>query len=200
MRYAGRLREWNDDKGFGFVTPNGGGTEAFVHIKAFASASRRPVAGDLISYELGTDDKGRPRALQVRFAGEPKASASSARSRPLPRKAIGLSVLAAIVASAALAWIPVWLAMVYVVMSLLAFWAYARDKHVAETGGWRIPESNLQTLGLLCGWPGALVAQQRYRHKTAKTSFQATFWLTVVLNVLGVALLLRSDLLQHMAS
>lgn len=200
MRYVGRLREWNDDKGFGFVAPNGGGAEAFVHIKAFASASRRPVTGDLISYELGTGDKGRPRALQVRFAGESKTPTASVRSSPLPRQAIGLSALTAIVASAALAWIPVWLALGYVVMSLLAFWAYARDKHVAGTGGWRTPESQLQMLGLLCGWPGALVAQQRYRHKTAKTSFQATFWLTVVLNVIGVVLLLRSDLLQHMPS
>ena len=33
MRYAGRIREWNDDKGYGFVAPNGGGTEAFVHIE-----------------------------------------------------------------------------------------------------------------------------------------------------------------------
>lgn len=200
MRYAGRLREWNDDKGFGFVAPNGGGTEAFVHIKAFVPGSRRPVTGDLLSYELGADDKGRPRALRVRFAGQPKTSTSSSRTSPLPRTAIGLCALAAIAACAALAWIPVWLAVVYGAMSLVTFWAYARDKHVAGTGGWRTPESQLQMLGLFCGWPGALIAQQRYRHKTVKTSFQVTFWITVVLNVIGVALLLRSDALKDMVS
>jgi cold shock CspA family protein len=68
MRYLGRLHEWNDDKGFGFVTPNGGGTRAFVHIKAFERATRRPVLGDLLSYELTSDSKGRSNAAQVRFA------------------------------------------------------------------------------------------------------------------------------------
>jgi uncharacterized membrane protein YsdA (DUF1294 family) len=40
-------------------------------------------------------------------------------------------------------------------------------------------------LGLACGWPGALLAQQLLRHKTAKGSFVATFWGTVVVNVAG---------------
>jgi uncharacterized membrane protein YsdA (DUF1294 family) len=43
----------------------------------------------------------------------------------------------------------------------------------------------LLLLGLLCGWPGAVLAQKMLRHKTAKTSFQITFWATVVLNVAG---------------
>ena len=42
-------------------------------------------------------------------------------------------------------------------------------------------------LGLLCGWPGALLAQQWLRHKTAKRSFQLVFWITVVVNMAGFA-------------
>src|SRR3546814_3234261 len=66
MRLAGRISDWNDDKGYGFVTPNGGGDRAFVHIKAFQSGSRRPVDGDLISYAVTRDGRGRSHAAEVR--------------------------------------------------------------------------------------------------------------------------------------
>jgi uncharacterized membrane protein YsdA (DUF1294 family) len=41
-------------------------------------------------------------------------------------------------------------------------------------------------LALACGWPGALLAQQWLRHKSAKQEFRAVFWVTVVLNVAGL--------------
>ena len=37
MRYQGKLVEWNDAKGFGFVLPNAGGRKIFVHLNAFSS-------------------------------------------------------------------------------------------------------------------------------------------------------------------
>ncbi|WP_040500587.1 DUF1294 domain-containing protein, partial [Ideonella sp. B508-1] len=62
---------------------------------------------------------------------------------------------------------------------------------------WRTPESTLHWMGLLCGWPGALLAQQVLRHKTSKTSFIVVFWLTVLVNVVGfVALHAGVDGLQ----
>lgn len=64
--------------------------------------------------------------------------------------------------------------------SSVAFAAYRSDKHRAERGDSRVPESTLHLLSLLGGWPGALLAQQRYRHKTAKLSFQLIFWLIVL--------------------
>ena len=67
-------------------------------------------------------------------------------------------------------------------LSTLAFVAYWSDKRRAEAGEWRVPESTLQVLGLLGGWPGAFVAQRTFRHKTAKTSFQGVFWLFVLLH------------------
>src|SRR3546814_17649087 len=70
MRLAGRISAWNDDKGYGFATPSGGGDRAFVHIKAFQPGSRRPVDGDLISYEVTCDARGRSNAAEVRFAGQ----------------------------------------------------------------------------------------------------------------------------------
>jgi uncharacterized membrane protein YsdA (DUF1294 family) len=81
--------------------------------------------------------------------------------------------------------VPRALALAYVLMSLLCFACYAWDKSAARAGRWRTRESTLLVLGLLCGWPGALLAQQLLRHKATKAAFQLTFWATVVLNVAG---------------
>jgi uncharacterized membrane protein YsdA (DUF1294 family) len=81
--------------------------------------------------------------------------------------------------------VPQTVGLAYVLMSLLCFMVYAWDKSSARAGGWRIKESTLLVLGLLCGWPGAVLAQQLLRHKSAKASFQVVFWATVVLNVTG---------------
>lgn len=80
-----------------------------------------------------------------------------------------------------------WLVGVPLVASLFAFAAYGTDKRRAMAGKWRIPESTLHAAALLGGWPGAFVAQQLFRHKTRKTSFQATFWCIVLLHQ-GLAL------------
>jgi uncharacterized membrane protein YsdA (DUF1294 family) len=85
--------------------------------------------------------------------------------------------------------VPRIVALVYLLMSLLCFVVYAWDKSAARAGRWRTRESTLLLLGLLCGWPGALLAQLMLRHKTAKTSFQIAFWVTAVLNVAGFVVL-----------
>lgn len=77
----------------------------------------------------------------------------------------------------------------YLTMSLLTFAAYAQDKRAATRGAWRTQESTLQVLALLGGWPGALLAQQWLRHKSAKRSFLLAFWLLVTINVCVLGLL-----------
>jgi uncharacterized membrane protein YsdA (DUF1294 family) len=72
---------------------------------------------------------------------------------------------------------------VYLLMSVLCFAAYAADKSAARRGQRRTPESRLLLLGLLGGWPGALLAQQFLRHKTRKQPFRTLFWCTVALNL-----------------
>ena len=77
----------------------------------------------------------------------------------------------------------------YLVLSAVAFIAYAVDKATAVSGRWRTKESSLLLLGLLGGWPGAMVAQQVFRHKTTKASFRRLFWSTVVLNICAFVIL-----------
>lgn len=72
----------------------------------------------------------------------------------------------------------------YLLSSVMAFAAYGIDKAAAIAGARRIPESFLHLLGLAGGWPGALLAQRVFRHKTRKTSFQATFWIIAAINAI----------------
>lgn len=74
-----------------------------------------------------------------------------------------------------------------VLMSLFSYAVYAVDKRAAQQGRRRVPERTLHLLALLGGWPGALLAQQRLRHKTAKPSFLLVFWLTVLGHITAVA-------------
>lgn len=70
-------------------------------------------------------------------------------------------------------------------MSFITYWLYAKDKKAAQNNDWRIPEKTLHILELLCGWPGALVAQSRLRHKSKKTSFIMVLWIMIVLNCMA---------------
>lgn len=78
----------------------------------------------------------------------------------------------------------------YVALSLVLFGLYGHDKRAARNGRRRTPESSLHALALLGGWPGALVGQRVYHHKTRKSSFQIVFWSTVVANCAAAAWLL----------
>lgn len=195
MRLAGRISDWNDDKGFGFVTPHDGGARAFVHVKAFQAGSRRPVVGDLISYEVTKDAKGRTNAVSVRFAGQRIEQRQQRARQPaplhrIPRRVLGvLSVLAllVIVALAVLGRVPIIVLLALVLFSITSYLVYWWDKDAAAAKLRRTPEFTLHVLDLLGGWPGALVAQQQFRHKTIKASFQAVFWITVLLNLAGIA-------------
>jgi len=70
----------------------------------------------------------------------------------------------------------------YGVVSVIAFFLYWSDKRKARTDGWRTPENILHAVELAGGWPGALIAQQVFRHKTRKVSYQVLFWVIVLLH------------------
>lgn len=84
------------------------------------------------------------------------------------------------------------IAWTYAVASAVTFVAYGVDKRAAQTGGWRTSEATLHVLSLLGGWPGALVAQSVFRHKTRKQPFRTIFWVTAAVNIALVASLSAS--------
>lgn len=75
----------------------------------------------------------------------------------------------------------------YLLVSVATVFAYWGDKRAAQQGRWRTSESRLQLMGLFGGWPGALLAQQLFRHKTKKVRFRLAFWATVIVNVVVTA-------------
>lgn len=67
--YKGQLTTWKDDRGFGFIKPDDGSKEVFLHISAFKGTSRRPKVGDTILYELATESEGKVRASKASIQG-----------------------------------------------------------------------------------------------------------------------------------
>lgn len=179
-RYQGKITSWKDDQGFGFITPNGGGPAVFVHISAFTSRGIRPAGDDIVTYYLGSSERG-ARAEQVAVVRSPVSQRSSMGSRTGSLiTAIGfLGFVALCVFTEKL---PPALFGVYLSASILAFITYAADKSAARKNARRTSENALHMIALAGGWPGALVAQQVLRHKSKKASFRAVFWATVIIN------------------
>lgn len=186
MRYQGKITNWKDDKGFGFINPNGGGNQIFVHIKSFANRQRRPVGDEIVTYELKVDAKGRVQAENVAFVGERAPSYISPKRR-ITSLILAAFFLAFVAASAFVGKLPLAVLWLYLVGSAVAFLAYALDKSAARNDQWRTQESTLHLFALVGGWPGALAAQRLLRHKSKKQSFQIVFWATVVLNCSALA-------------
>jgi uncharacterized membrane protein YsdA (DUF1294 family) len=70
-----------------------------------------------------------------------------------------------------------------VLTSLVSFVTYGVDKRRAADGGRRVPERTLLLLAFLGGWPGSILAQRHFRHKTRKLKFLIPFWVVTALHV-----------------
>ncbi len=188
MRYQGKITDWKDDKGFGFVTPNGSGSKVFVHIKSFSNRQRRPIGNELVTYELTPDARGRPQGVNITFVSDRPSSLPTTASGPGVGALIFAAVFLAFVAgTVATGKLPFVVLIAYLMASCVAYLAYFFDKAASLKGQWRTPETTLHLFSLVGGWPGAMLAQRTLRHKTQKQSFQVTYWATVLLNcvVLG---------------
>lgn len=181
MRHQGRITTWKDDKGFGFITPNGGGDQVFLHVSSLASRQGRPVGNEAVTYELAIDGKGRSQAKAVAFVGKDRTP-PAAPGRGILAPIFAACFLLVVVALILTGHLPLIVLGFYLVLSLIAFFAYAIDKWAAKNDRWRTQESTLHLFSLLGGWPGALAAQRLLRHKSVKASFQTGFWATVVIN------------------
>ena len=67
MRQHGTVKFFNPAKGYGFITPDEGGNDAFVHISALEASGMRTLASDQrVSYELQPDRRGRESATNIK--------------------------------------------------------------------------------------------------------------------------------------
>lgn len=67
--YKGVLKTWKDDRGFGFIQPDNGDKDVFVHISSLKGMARRPNRGDVLFYEVAQDADGKLKAVNVRIEG-----------------------------------------------------------------------------------------------------------------------------------
>lgn len=146
-----------------------------------------------MSFDVERGPQGKKRARNVTLLPVAARRVRPSRSSPA---AWGTATLFAIPAfmvvylAVSILWRPpLVLAAVYAGASVVTFFAYAFDKSAAQRGAWRTSESTLHFLALAGGWPGALLAQQWLRHKSAKAEFRVVFWGTVVVNVVGFVVL-----------
>ena len=188
MRHKGRITEWQDARGFGFITPVAGGERVFVHIKSFARRAHRPVGNELVTFALRRDPKGRLQGVDVRFTDERTQRSNAPRPGPGPGAlAFAAAFMVTVVTAGLLGRLPIVLGFAYVALSTVTFVVYAMDKSAARNDRWRTPETTLHSLSLFGGWPGALLAQKVLRHKSSKRPFRTVFWVTVGLNLAALA-------------
>lgn len=210
-KQQGHIKKWQDDKGFGFIEMDNS-ESVFFHIHEF-KARRRPEVGEQVVFTLGRDNQGRLQAKDVQelqFVQQKMAQKNQQiRQRNAKRSAqadfeagqkkrlfLGIAfygVLILLVATDKLSWLIVaW----YVVLGVITYTMYAKDKAAAQSGNWRTPESTLHLMSALGGWVGAMVAQTYLRHKSQKPEFRIIYYLTVVINMAGLLFLLAGDGLE----
>ncbi|MDD5036558.1 MAG: DUF1294 domain-containing protein [Methylococcaceae bacterium] len=203
----GNLVLWNDEKGFGFVRPESGEKDFFLHISAITNyrkgLSRRPAVGDVVHYQpvRSAEAQGQRRLSQAIVMGLNEGALgfdTDAGETKLASVGIKLVVGAPILLSIYVLWhignpIPLFS---YVFMSALSTLYYGADKQRALTHGWRIPEKYLHVFELLGGWPGALLSQKAFRHKYKKSDYQRIFWGIIGLHGLLWAVYLYFDLMK----
>jgi cold shock protein len=80
---SGKVKMFNDQKGFGFIRPDDGGNDVFFHVSALREGD--VTEGKAVTYETGIDEKsGRAKAISVDLAKWKLLSKPSARTTQLP--------------------------------------------------------------------------------------------------------------------
>ncbi len=63
---TGTVKFFNESKGYGFIAPEEGGNDAFVHITAVERAGLRTLQQDQkVSYDLEEDQRGKTKAVNL---------------------------------------------------------------------------------------------------------------------------------------
>lgn len=103
MRTHGTLARWNEDRGFGFITPAQGGDDLFVHISAFPHDGARPKVGELVSFEIEPGPDGKKRAVRIMRPGRQTRPVRARRTAAPNRSGSWLSPVIGLVAVVAIA-------------------------------------------------------------------------------------------------
>lgn len=188
----GRVAQWDAAKGLGFIEAEGGGPRLLLRRADLRGRikAQGPRVGEPVRFQRQTLKEGKQRALQVHSlapAPAPAAAPVSAPSRGAPSSArlLVIPVFALLLGWIHLSWpLPKPVPLLYGALSMALFIVYGLDKWNARRGGARVAETSLHLIALMGGWPGALLGQHIFRHKTAKPAFLRWTWAMVALNLL----------------
>ena len=200
-KQQGRVTKWQEDKGFGFIETEAG-ESIFFHVSEF-KAQRCPAIGEEVVFTIGYDNQSRLQAKevqelsfvqqkmaqknkQIRQRNHKRSVQAEFESGQKKRLFLGVGfygVLTLLAVMNKLSWLVVsW----YIVLGVITYAMYAKDKAAAQSDDWRTPESTLHLLSALGGWVGAMVAQTYLRHKSPKAEFRLAYYLTVIINMAGL--------------
>jgi CspA family cold shock protein len=74
---TGTVKFFNENKGYGFIAPDGGGNDAFVHISAVERSGMRSLReNQRVSYDLQQDNRGKMSAVNIKSAEEATTGAA----------------------------------------------------------------------------------------------------------------------------
>jgi cold shock CspA family protein len=111
QRQEGRLIRWNEDKGYGFIAPDVGGPEVFVHVAEFSRDQRRPRLGDRVGFVVVSESANRKKAVELdnisAYQREVEATlphAPRGLHKPRPRRLPWWLLIPAVVVVALLGW------------------------------------------------------------------------------------------------
>ena len=204
-KQQGRVTKWQEDKGFGFIETEAG-ESIFFHVSEF-KAQRCPAIGEEVVFTIGYDNQSRLQAKevqelsfvqqkmaqknkQIRQRNHKRSVQAEFESGQKKRLFLGVGfygVLTLLAVMNKLSWLVVsW----YIVLGVITYAMYAKDKAAAQSDDWRTPESTLHLLSALGGWVGAMVAQTYLRHKSQKAEFRLAYYLTVIINMAGLLFIL----------
>lgn len=78
----GTVKFFNENKGYGFIAPEGGGQDAFVHISAVENSGMRTLhENQRVSYELAEDRRGKMAAVNLKDASDAAPAGDAANDQ-----------------------------------------------------------------------------------------------------------------------
>lgn len=92
MRLQGKIKTWDDERGYGFAEQHGGGVKVFLHISNFSFRTNRPKEGDLVTFEVESGPKGL-RAINVKQVGQHRVGSNKQSAFSFSLLFMGLPVV-----------------------------------------------------------------------------------------------------------
>lgn len=77
----GKIVQWHDEKGYGFIQIEDGNRKIFCHISDFVQRQPRPQEGEAVSFDVVSNEQGKFAAKRIRYIGRTAPDKSHARRR-----------------------------------------------------------------------------------------------------------------------